>query len=203
MNKSMRFRTFAREFLKAAAFLAIVASVGLVTSPDAHANDDQEISCLALTIYYEARGGSERGKLAVGYVVMNRTRSTLFPDRVCDVVQQGGQQRSRCQFSWWCDGRSDQPSDEATLREILKLAEEIYFGCKSDPTGGALWFHSIAGKPPWSKSLGPGKRIDRNVFYHGDSSRPAQINVATRTSYNCGRRSSPRPRSMTAPRSAS
>jgi spore germination cell wall hydrolase CwlJ-like protein len=157
MNESMQFGTFAREFLKAAAFLAILASVRFATSTDAHANDDQEISCLALTIYYEARGESERAKLAVGYVVINRTRSTLFPDGVCDVVQQGGQQRSRCQFSWWCDGRSDQPKDGATLRESLKLAEEIYYGCKSDPTGGALWFHSIAVKPPWSKSLGPGK----------------------------------------------
>ena len=197
----MRFKAFPREFLKAAALLAIVASVGFATSTDARANDDREISCLALTIYYEARGGSDRGRLAVGYVVMNRTRSTLFPDGVCDVVQQGGQQRSRCQFSWWCDGRSDQPKDEPTLRESMKLAEEIYYGCKSDPTGGALWFHSSAVKPPWSKSLGHGKRIDRNVFYRGDPSRPARFNLAVRTSYSCGRRPAPGPPSMTARRS--
>ena len=202
MNESMRFRTLAREFLKAVASLAFLASVVVATSTAAHANDDREISCLALTIYYEARGGSERGRLAVGYVVMNRTRSSLFPDGVCDVVQQGGQQRSRCQFSWWCDGRSDQPKDEATLRESVKLAEEIYYGCKSDPTGDALWFHSSAVKPPWSKSFGRGKRIDRNVFYHGDSGRPAQITLATRTTYSCGGRSSPGPLPMTAPRSA-
>jgi spore germination cell wall hydrolase CwlJ-like protein len=67
----MRFRTFAREFLKAVALLAILASVGFATSTDAQANDDREIRCLALTIYYEARGESERGKLAVGYVVIN------------------------------------------------------------------------------------------------------------------------------------
>ena len=202
MDEPMRFGTLARVFLKAVALLAIVASAGFATSTDAHANDDLEIRCLALTIYYEARGESERGMLAVGYVVINRTRSTLFPDGVCDVVQQGGQQRSQCQFSWWCDGRSDQPKDESMLRESMKLAEEIYYGCKSDPTGGALWFHSTAVKPPWSKSLGPGKRIDGSVFYHDDSSPLVLINVSARTSHSCGRRSSPRPPSMTAPRSA-
>ena len=60
----------------------------------ADADDGREIGCLALTIYHEARGESERGKLAVGHVVMNRTRSVLFPASVCDVVRQGGQQRA-------------------------------------------------------------------------------------------------------------
>src|SRR5438093_4776081 len=84
--------------------LAALLAEPIMSRAASDADDGQEIDCLALTIYHEARGESERGKLAVGHVVMNRTRSALFPASVCDVVRQGGQQRDRCQFSWWCDG---------------------------------------------------------------------------------------------------
>ena len=141
-------------------------------------DDYHEIACLALTIYHEARGESERGKLAVGHVVMNRTHSVLFPTSVCDVVRQGGQQYHRCQFSWWCDGRSDRPNDEAALRESLRLAERIYYGYTRDPTAGALWYHATAVNPSWSKSFGPGKRIDRQVFYRGELDRPVRIRAS-------------------------
>ena len=65
-----------------------------------------ELKCLALNIYFEARGEPESGQLAVGHVVM-------FPGTVCGVIQQGGAlRRHRCQFSWWCDGRSDKPGNK-------------------------------------------------------------------------------------------
>jgi hypothetical protein len=154
----------------------------LVPSAAARADidDSREIGCLALTIYHEARGESERGKLAVGHVVMNRTRSLRFPASVCAVVQQGGQQPHRCQFSWWCDGRSDRPKDEAALRESLRLAEAIYYGYARDPTGGALWYHATVVEPSWSKSFGPGKRIGHHVFYRGERNRPVRIVASLR-----------------------
>jgi spore germination cell wall hydrolase CwlJ-like protein len=77
-----------------------VAALLVPVTASADADDGQEIGCLALTIYHEARGESERGKIAVGYVVMNRTRSVLFPANVCAVVRQGGPQYHHCQFSW-------------------------------------------------------------------------------------------------------
>ncbi len=43
----------------------------------------RELECLALTIYFEARGEPDEGKLAVGHVVMNRVQPALFPRRVC------------------------------------------------------------------------------------------------------------------------
>jgi len=174
--------------LGAGAAIAALFSTPMASwAASADADDGREIGCLALTIYHEARGESERGQLAVGYVVINRTRSALFPASVCDVVRQGGQQRDRCQFSWWCDGRSDLPRDHAALRESLWLAEEIYYGCTRDPTAGALWYHSTAVKPSWSKSFGPGKRIDRHVFYRGDNNRPVQINASVASPGQCAR----------------
>ena len=170
-----------------AAMAALLAVPMASLAASADANDGQEIGCLALTIYHEARGESQRGKLAVGHVVMNRTRSVLFPASVCDVVRQGRQQRGRCQFSWWCDGRSDRPKDQAALRQSLRLAEEIYYGCTRDPTAGALWYHSTVVKPSWSKSFGRGKRIARHVFYRGDPDRPIQVNASAASQDPCPR----------------
>jgi spore germination cell wall hydrolase CwlJ-like protein len=162
-----------------AAAPALALLIGLVLLPiTAHAgSEEQELRCLALTIYHEARGESEAGRLAVGHVVMNRTHNGNFPAGVCDVVQQGGEQLHQCQFSWWCDGRSDVPRDLQALRESLTLAQAIYHGCTADPTGGALWFHTTAVKPSWSASSGPGQRIGQHVFYRGESGWIARASV--------------------------
>jgi len=180
-------RQFAGLIVAIAATAVVLAGPTISLAASTGADDVKEIGCLALTIYHEARGESERGKLAVGHVVMNRAHSVLFPASVCDVVQEGGQQLHRCQFAWWCDGRSDRPKDLAALRESLRLAEEIYYGCTRDPTAGALWYHSIAVKPDWSKSFGLGKRIDRHMFYRGDLNRPVQISAFMTSHHRCPR----------------
>jgi len=149
--------------------LALLAALALPGPAAALDGVDAEIGCLALTIYHEARGEPEQGKLAVGYVVMNRTRSDAFPDGVCDVVQQGGEERHRCQFSWWCDGRSDRPRDRAALQQSLSLAQAIYRGCAVDPTQGALWFHATRVRPAWAAAAGAATRIGRHVFYRGEA----------------------------------
>lgn len=77
--------------------VAIAAlAVSAVLGRPAHAGPQQaEIACLALNIYHEARGEGIKGMRAVASVVMNRVRSKLFPDTVCDVVSQPAQ------FSWY------------------------------------------------------------------------------------------------------
>lgn len=162
----------------------IALAAGLVLPATARAGDE-EMACLALTIYHEARGESARGQVAVGHVVMNRTRSTLFPAGVCDVVREGEQHLYRCQFSWWCDGRSDWPRDQDALRESLLLAEQIHDGCGSDPTGGALWYHATTVRPSWAKSFGPGKRIGQHIFYRGNQSAPMRVYVVVKSPDVC------------------
>jgi spore germination cell wall hydrolase CwlJ-like protein len=125
-----------------------------------------ELECLALTIYFEARGEPDEGKLAVGHVVMNRAQHSLFPRRVCDVVRQGGDKlRYRCQFSWWCDGRSDRPRDRQAWNKSRALAGLIYWDYSRDPTAGALWYHAEYVRPSWRRDLAPGPKIGRHVFY--------------------------------------
>jgi len=74
----------------------------------------------------------------------------------------------------------------------LWLAEEIYYGCTRDPTVGALWYHSTAVKPSWSRSFGPGKRIDRHVFYRGDPNRPVRVDASMMPAEECQRSMPPR-----------
>jgi spore germination cell wall hydrolase CwlJ-like protein len=50
--------------------------------------DQKELMCLARNIFYESGSESEKGKIAVGMVTLNRTQHPSFPNSVCDVVKQ-------------------------------------------------------------------------------------------------------------------
>jgi len=128
--------------------------------------ETEEVRCLALNIYFEARSEPESGQRAVGHVVMNRVAHHGYPDSVCEVVQQGGEERlHRCQFSWWCDGQSDRPIDRAAWDQAQRLARQIYLGGLDDTTGGALWYHATYVTPYWSELLQKGDRIGQHIFY--------------------------------------
>ena len=95
-----------------------------------------------------------------------RVASGRFPNSICKVVRQGGEvRRYRCQFSWWCDGRSDQPRDRRAWRDSILMAHLVYTGSTEDPTSGALWYHATSVRPPWHKSFLRGPQIGRHVFY--------------------------------------
>lgn len=118
--------------------------------------------CVALAMYWEARGEGRRGMLAVGSVVMNRVEDQRFPNSACDVVYQGGE-TPPCQFSWWCDGKSDRPTDPASWSASLKLANELLTADPQDPTHGALFFHNMSIKSPWRRTQTAA--IGNHVFY--------------------------------------
>ncbi len=146
------------------------------------AEPGDEIRCLALNIYFEARGEPEAGKLAVGHVVMNRVSSARFPGTVCAVVRQGGElRRNRCQFSWWCDGRSDKPLNKRLWEKSAELALKVYWGQTEDPTEGALWYHADYVKPAWRKHFERGPKIGRHIFY---SQAPGGTQVASHVQEN-------------------
>lgn len=127
---------------------------------------EDSLDCLALNIYHEARGEPEEGRLAVAQVVMNRVSHQRFPDDVCAVVKQGGEwPRSRCQFSWWCDGRSDRVSDPSAMADIRDLAKAVLKGRETDPSNGALWYHADHVAPAWRKDFEKGPTIGRHIFY--------------------------------------
>lgn len=125
-----------------------------------------ELQCMALNIYWEANRSSELDLRAVAHVTFNRASASGFPGSVCDVVTQGGERPLyTCQFQWWCDGRSDEPTDLAAWRRALGIAEKVLSGQDDDPTDGALFFHNSSVTPSWSQELQPTIRIGDHIFY--------------------------------------
>jgi len=161
--------------LQFSALLLLLAAVSwLALVAPAAARDDvaQEIQCLALNIYFEARGEPRVGQRAVGHVVLNRVADKRFPGNVCDVVRQGGDSRRfRCQFSWWCDGRSDDPEDQRAWDRSKAMANLVYWGFSDDPTYGALWYHVSGKRPIWRHALLRGPEIGSHVFYLSEPKR--------------------------------
>ena len=139
--------------------------------------DRQEIQCLADNMYWEARNQSVKGMLAVGYVTMNRVSDDRFPYSVCEVVEQGPVRESwktkgtyypvknRCQFSWYCDGKSDEPLDTDTFFESYLIAQDVIMGKYPDITEGATHYHSIMVEPYWAETLNETVQITDHIFY--------------------------------------
>lgn len=111
------------------------------------------IACLATAVYFEARSESLDAQLAVAEVVINRTHHPDFPDTVCGVVKEHRTPASRpwaCQFSFFCDGKSDDPREKEAWRTSFAIAQHALDG---DVLGhGAFWYHTHAVSPEWSKS---------------------------------------------------
>jgi spore germination cell wall hydrolase CwlJ-like protein len=157
-----------KKLFSAAVLLGGLAA-GLFALPEARAAGrevpPEALRCLALAVYFEARGESVEGQAAVAHVVVNRAREAGFPEGVCQVVQQGGEQRP-CQFGWYCDGRSDRPRAGRLWETSLDVAQEVLAGRLEDPTDGALYFvRRRAKKPSWTHRLTRVAHIGGHVFY--------------------------------------
>ena len=135
----------------------------------------ETLVCMALNIYHEARSESELGQLAVAAVTLNRVESEAFPNSVCEVVKQGGERRHRCQFSWWCDGKRDTPTDTAAWDAALRLGRLSLQGMTSDPTKGALYYHATYVKPTWSRKFERTARIGAHLFYRPRNAEPMRV----------------------------
>ena len=158
-----RFCLFAVALAFSITALAHASQASTTTNrPDDLAN---EITCLAMHIYHEARGETLKGRVAVAAVVINRVADDRFPDTICGVVKQGGERRYRCQMTWYCDGRSDNPGDALSWDEARTLAVALVFGFGEDPTHGALWYHASYVRPNWAERLHPTRTIGRHIYY--------------------------------------
>jgi N-acetylmuramoyl-L-alanine amidase len=126
---------------------------------------DQDLHCLALNIYHEARSEPESGQIAVARVTLNRVESEAFPESICGVVKQGGQRLHRCQFSWWCDGKPDDPKEQKAWKRSLEIGQRVLADEVPDPTDGALYYHTDYVSPKWSRHFERTTRIGRHLFY--------------------------------------
>ena len=152
--------------------IAVPAYNPTISSFDA-AEYARERDCLALNIYHEAKGESELGQRAVAYVTLNRAADERYPNDVCEVIHQaqigddGQPKRNKCQFSWYCDGKSDEPKDEEAFAEAKFVASVVIntYGYSFDPTMGATMYHAESVNPGWSSSFKKTTEIENHIFY--------------------------------------
>jgi spore germination cell wall hydrolase CwlJ-like protein len=151
----------------------------IITKPEAQAVDpvgeellNDAITCLSRTIYWEARGQEVDSMEAVANVVMNRLGHEGFSNTICEVVMQGREQGA-CQFSWWCDGRSDDAEEDQFYAIAKEIARKALNGQLTDRTGGALYFHQHKVTPSWSAEYINTVEVGEHVFYkpHGDTAK--------------------------------
>lgn len=157
-------------------FMAALFVLFTSTLANAHglytAEQRPQMWCLAQNIYYEARGSSRADRIAVADVVMNRVKDTRYPDTICEVVQQGRYhanglpKRNQCQFSWWCDGKSDWPADMDAWVDAQQIAYNMmvhndYRGI----TEGSTHYHANYVSPSWARDLQLTGRIGVHIFY--------------------------------------
>ena len=132
------------------------------------------LMCMAVNIYHEAGNQSMIGQMAVGQVVLNRVEDSRFPDTVCEVVKEAVTYKNsnkpvrwKCQFTWFCDGKKDEPNFEsktwsaALENASILLSKTIVL----DITEGATHYHATYVRPAWAKTKTKTTRIDRHIFY--------------------------------------
>jgi len=121
---------------------------------------------MTAAIYFEARGESRRGQIAVAQVVMNRVRASAYPDTICGVIYQGQWKRNACQFSFACDGLPERPDNKVHWEKASKLAQEVMRGehWLSD-INYATHYHATYVKPRWTRYFDKIKRVGRHIFY--------------------------------------
>ena len=135
-------------------------------------NNPQE-ECLALNIYYEARSDMMAGRYAVADTVLNRVADSRYPNTICDVVQQGRLgddsgivKRNQCQFSWFCDGKSDVPLDQDSWQRAQIVAYNIINYRKfRGITKGSTHYHATYVNPSWAETIELVGTIGQHIFY--------------------------------------
>jgi len=132
----------------------------------------KERKCLATGLYYEARGESYAGRLAVAEVVLNRVASTRYPNSICEVVYQGSERLTGCQFSFTCDGMSKDPSDKLAWRKAQRTAQHVLMGMIREPVigEGVTHYHADYVNPVWAGQLYKVTKIGRHIFYRNTTS---------------------------------
>jgi hypothetical protein len=122
--------------------------------------------CLAEAIYFEARGETVRGQMAVAQVVLNRVFSGKYPNTVCGVVYQNAHRRLHCQFTFACDGIPDIVREPDMWERAQTIAAEMLDGKLWLPeVGKATHYHASWVRPGWVREMTKMHRLGVHTFY--------------------------------------
>lgn len=139
-----------------------------------------EVSCFATGLYHEARGETRDGQLAVAQVILNRIKSTAYPDTACGVIYQNAHMQNRCQFSFACDLRSDDAKNLETYANLKQMAARTLrlgyapFPAESPAANAArdlneiTHYHTVAVSPAWGQKIEKIATIGAHIFYRSE-----------------------------------
>ncbi len=134
-------------------------------SNEPRAKGGAEWACLTEALYFEARGESFKGISAVAEVIINRQKSSRFPNSVCAVISQGVGGKRGCQFSYKCDGKAEVYHEPKAYARVAKMAKLKLDGRLTKVTGGALFYHTTAVRPSWSRKFRRTAQVGVHLFY--------------------------------------
>lgn len=130
----------------------------------------RQLACLARNVFYEARGESMAGQMAVAQVTVNRARSGLFPRDLCAVVSQHtvlSDNTKVCQFSWYCDADVNKQRKIYPSNASYIAAKRVLIDGETVPKidQHVLWFHhaDLQVNPGWNHKIAT--KIGNHVFY--------------------------------------
>ena len=162
------------------AVIAAMVAVGVVGVTEARAEhrlasiSEEERECLARNVYFEARSETIQGQVAVAWVTLNRMESPRFPNSICGVVYQartdsrGNPIRHQCQFSWYCDGRSDRIRNQRAWEDAQLIADVVLLDwarAKNSPVQNATYYHADYVNPSWARDFTRVAQVDTHIFY--------------------------------------
>lgn len=120
-----------------------------------------DIMCLAIAIYFEARGEPYMGQRAVANVVINRVEDHRYPDTVCGVVFE------KKAFSFTHDGKSDKMKNKKAKVKAMELSKLTLEGDLLGIT--STHYHATYVSPFWAKHYKFDGKIGVHVFYTNDT----------------------------------
>ena len=125
------------------------------------------LTCLAVAIFFEARGEPYEGKEAVANVIINRMEDRRYPNSVCAVVNE------HKAFSYTHDGLHDDPTrhtgyqDKIAWVEAQEVAKDALDGNLLGIT--STHYHTTNVLPFWSKHYSLDTRVGNHLFYTNDT----------------------------------
>lgn len=129
------------------------------------ARGDANWKCLSEALYFEARGETVKGQFAVAEVILNRVKSSRFPNSICGVINQGTGRKYQCQFTYTCDGREEVIAEPSAYDRVKKVARAAIDGIVPKLTDGATHYHTVSVRPNWANVYKRTAKIGVHVFY--------------------------------------
>ena len=145
-------------------FILLIILIGIIILDKKEINQNisyatssniSDIQLMARAINGEARGEPYEGQVAVGAVILNRVKSSQFPNTIAGVIYQSGA------FTAVADGQINVPIEEGS--SVYKAARDAMNGW--DPTGGCIYyFNPDTATNKWIWSRPQVKTIGKHIF---------------------------------------